>query len=505
MPGLRRRSCRAFLLAGLVPVPLSLLLFSCYVIRPGQGGGQPGTRQDRKLNPEDIALPAGYRVEAIASGLTFPTAITFDDAGGIYAVEGGYAYGEEWGKPRLVKVMENNVFLPIAVGDSNGPWTGVSYQPSKARGPGRGFFYLAEGGQLHGGRILRIGMDGSTKALAENLPSYGDHHTNGPVPGPDGMLYFGQGTATNSGVVGPDNARFGWLARHRDFHDTPCRDITLAGMNYRSEDPFTPGGKRDAVATGAYSAFGTPTVPGQVVKGEVPCNGAIMRISPEGGKPELVAWGFRNPFALAFAPDGRFFALDNGYDERGSRPIWGAGELLWEIHQGTWYGWPDYSGPKGLDRAEFTPPHSGTTRRLLQNPADPPPPAPLAYLPVHASADGLDFSRSPEFGFRNNAFVAEFGDMAPSAGKVLEPVGFKIARVDMGRGVVEDFAVNRKGPGPASKLNSGGLERPVSLRFSPDGRSLYVVDFGVMGVSAKGPEPRRMTGVIWRIWKESVK
>ncbi|HKP94211.1 MAG TPA: glucose dehydrogenase [Fibrobacteria bacterium] len=504
---------------------LSLLFTSCYIVRPGHGGGKAASGPGRAPDPESIALPAGYRIEVAASGLTFPTAVVFDDAGGTYVLEGGYANGGGRDLPRLIKVLRKNVFVPIATGDSNGPWTGAAYAPSRDGAPGRGAFLVTEGGNLRGGRILRIGMDGGLQALAEGLPSLGDHQTNAPVLGPDGMIYFGQGTVTNSGVVGPDNFKTGWLPFHRTLHDTPCQDIILSGVNYRSADPFQSGKQKDTVETGAFSPFGAPTLPGQVVKGEVPCNGAILRIPAEGGKPELVAWGLRNPFALAFSPDGRFFALDNGYDQRGSRPIWGAGELLWEIHQGTWYGWPDFSGLKPVDRAEFTPPHGERPQRLLEKTPGPwmptqasagggpppvsyrdaPPPAPMAYLPVHASADGLDFSRSREFGFENHAFIAEFGDLAPSAGKVLEPVGFKVVRVDMGRGVAEDFAVNRKGLGPASKLGTGGLERPVSLRFSPDGKSLYVVDFGVMTVSKDGPEARQRTGVLWRIWKEGGK
>jgi hypothetical protein len=48
----------------------------------------------------------------------------------------------------------------------------------------------------------------------------------------DGYIYFGQGTATNSSVVGEDNKEFGWLLRRKDFHDIPCRDIILNGQNY---------------------------------------------------------------------------------------------------------------------------------------------------------------------------------------------------------------------------------------------------------------------------------
>ena len=66
--------------------------------------------------------------------------------------------------------------------------------------------------------------------------------------------------------------------------------------------------------------------------------------------------------------------------------------------------------------------------------------------------------------------------------------------------MVEDFAVNRGDTnGPASWLGSGGLERPVAARFDPAGTALYVVDFGVMTMTEQGPEPRKETGVLWKI------
>lgn len=91
--------------------------------------------------------------------------------------------------------------------------------------------------------------------------------------GPDGWLYFGQGTATNSGVVGPENAKFGWLKRFPEFHDIPGQDITLTGQNFTSNNPLEKG-SRSKVVTGAFSPFGTPTRKGQVIKGGVPCSGS---------------------------------------------------------------------------------------------------------------------------------------------------------------------------------------------------------------------------------------
>jgi hypothetical protein len=125
---------------------------------------------------------------------------------------------------------------------------------------------------------------------------------------------------------------------------------------------------------------------------------------------------------------------------------------------------------------------------------------------VHSSADGFDFSRAAAFGHVGEAFVALFGDEAPATGKTLHSVGCRVVRVDLHSGVIEDFAVNR-GPaaGPASKIGGGGLERPLAARFSPDGRALYVVDFGIMRHDDEGAKPQPGTGVLWRITRRDAR
>jgi glucose/arabinose dehydrogenase len=311
-------------------------------LRPSSGAGQTSFGEPRRVEPSDIAVPVGYKIVPVATGLTFPTGATFDDKGQLYVVESGYAYGEVWSTPRLLRINAGAALTPIAAGSRNGPWTGVTFHA--------GNFYVAEGGELEGGRILRITPDGGVSVIVSNLPSLGDHHTDGPVIGPDGWLYFGQGTASNSGIVGPDNAKFGWLKRHPEFHDIPGQDIQLTGANFKSKDPLRKSGK---VSTGAFLPFGTASQSNQVIKGQTPCSGAILRVRPEGGAVELVAWGFRNPFGLAFSPGGKLFVTDNGYDERGSRPVWGAPDIFWAVEKGTWYGWPDYSAAMPLTDKRF--------------------------------------------------------------------------------------------------------------------------------------------------------
>ncbi|HVL59098.1 MAG TPA: hypothetical protein VM491_21570, partial [Burkholderiaceae bacterium] len=69
-------------------------------------------------------MPAGYRIEAVATGLTFPTGVAFDDGGVAHVVESGYSYGEAFAIPRLLRIERDGAVSEIARGDRNGPWTG---------------------------------------------------------------------------------------------------------------------------------------------------------------------------------------------------------------------------------------------------------------------------------------------------------------------------------------------------------------------------------------------
>jgi glucose/arabinose dehydrogenase len=464
-------------------------LYSCYGTRTSKGGGQISSPTTRTTNTADIALPEGYMAEVVATGLNFPTAITFDEQGDPYVIEAGYSYGEIFTEPKLLKISNGKTSV-VATGEKNGPWTGITYY--------KGNFYIAEGGQGEGGKILKVTANGRISALVKDLPGMADHHTNGPVIMND-HIYFGIGSATNAGVVGPDNADFGWLKRHPDLHDIPCDDITLSGVNFETDNPLTADGN-DKANTGAYLPFNTASKEGQVIKGQLPCTGSILRVPVDGGKLQLVAWGLRNPYGLAVSPQGKLYVTENAADDRGSRPLWGVGDVLWEIKDGAWYGWPDYS--EGKPATLFKTPGGTAVQTLLKNkPGNVP--KPIAVLAVHSSSNGIDFSHNESFGYKDHAFIAQFGDMAPNVGKVLSPVGFKVVWVDVNTGEVKDFAVNKgKKNGPASRLRRGGLERPVSVKFDPSGKALYVVDFGVLKTTPDGKSvPMQNSGVVWKISK----
>jgi glucose/arabinose dehydrogenase len=476
-------------------IGLALLAGCWYRSAPSEGGGQitaEQARDPRRPAAVDVDVPSGYRIELFAHDLTFPTGIAFGDDGTIYVVESGYSYGEVVTQPRLVELdpQRGTIRRELARG-THGPWNGVAFHD--------GALFVAQGGAIEqSGRLVRFELDGRMQILVDDLPT-GDHHTNGPLAA-DGWIYFAQGTRTNSGVVGVDNHEFGWLARAPTLHDVPCRDVTLAGTNFTSRDP-RPGGHGE-ITTGAYLPLDTPSTPGQVIRGQVPCSGAVMRVRPDGRDLELVAWGLRNPFGLARGDDG-LYVTDNGYDVRGSRPVFGSAEHLWKLEPGAWYGWPDFVGGAPLTVAAFA--LAGGDPKgfvLAEHPGTPP--APLAYLPVHGSANGFDLERTGRFGERGHAYVALFGDLAPTVGKVMGPVGFKVVRVDLATGIYRDFARNRGDrAGPASRLGTRGLERPIAARFDPSGEHLYIVDFGVLRMTERGPAPEYPTGAVWRISREA--
>ena len=107
----------------------------------------------------------------------------------------------------------------------------------------------------------------------------------------------------------------------------------------------------------------------------------------------------------------------------------------------------------------------------------------------NARRRGVDLAEQARLA--NDALADQAGDEQFVTGLVV--------RIDLDSGVGEPFLHNRE-PGPASAHpGSGGLERPVDCKFHPDGRSLYVLDFGVTVVAPTHVVAYARTGVLWRV------
>ena len=161
----------------------------------------------RKLNPNDVLVPVGYEIDLFADGLTTPINLTFTSNGEMLVADSGITDGNG----KVLKLAREG-FTLVADG-FNPPLTGITEH--------EGIIYVA-----HRRYVTIIQLDGTKKDIIEGLPSNGDHHNNRVVFGPDGKMYFGQGTATNSGVVGTDNS---WVKEHPFFHDYPGATVKFRG------------------------------------------------------------------------------------------------------------------------------------------------------------------------------------------------------------------------------------------------------------------------------------
>ena len=441
-----------------------------------------------KPDPRAAFVPPGYRVEVAFDGLMYPSSIEFDDVGRIYVAECGYMPGDKTQKPRVWRFEANGTGRrEVAASGLVAPVTDLLWAHGKLWISHRGKVSVLEGEAI--------------RDVVTDLPSLGDHSNNQLAIGPDGKLYVGVGTATNAGVVGVDNFAFGWPQEHPEVCEVPAQDIVLTDEVFVTDDPQKPG---TTARTSAYQPFGRTVPGGTVVRGKTKCNSSILRFDADGSGLEVYAWGFRNPYGLLWAPDGRLYCADAGSDERGSRHIANAPEKLWVIEPNGFYGWPDFVAGRAVTDASFRPAKSQTPRPLWQE--HPHAKEPLATFEVHASVTQLDACRDAAFAPPGLLFVASSGDQSEVTAAVPERAGYWVKTFDPRTKAAETFFATRRealGRPGLEYVATAGPRRLVDLRFHPTNRALYVVDIGPMHYVAGPDGPRPVAfpghGVIWRI------
>ena len=417
-------------------------------------------------------------LDLAAEGFSFPTSLTFDESGTSYIAEAGLPFGGAQPGGRVWRIEQDGKRTLLAK-DLRQPVNGLTFY--------QGSLYLSEGGYPGGsGRISRLDLDGRQTILLDNLPGPGNYHTNMVAFGPDGKLYFSQGAMTNTGYVGLDAYELGWLRLLPHAHDLPGYEIELAGVNIESANPLSKeAGAR--TSTGAFVPFGKRSEPGQRFAAQVPCTAAVMRCNPDGSDLELVAWGLRNAYGLGFLPDGRLLAVDQGADDRGSRPVGNVPDLLFEVQRGAWYGWPDFIGGDPITDARYRPVRGPMPVFALANHhALPPPEKALLRFPSHAAAVKFDVAPLALREWAGQIFIALFGDEAPMTAPSGPRSGRSIARIDP-----TDWSLHTVLDGP--------LARPIDVRFHPSDGALYILDFGKFEMHAeRGVVAEPNTGKLWR-------
>jgi glucose/arabinose dehydrogenase len=438
---------------------------------------------------DSFNIPSGYKIEPVLWNLTLPSTVTFDDNGSMYVAEAGFSYGGFKPLPRILKVDARGNMSVLADRQLNGPITDIEFNKKT------GVLYVS-----HKGVISAVDMGGRVKDLIVGLPSSGDHHNNQIAFGPDGRIYFGQGTVTNTGVVGDDNYAYEWLKTSPELHDIPGKNITLTGQNFESVNPLTPQNLTDYATTGAFVPFGHNTTKGQTIKGDVKCGGCIISSNINGTDLKMVAWGLRNPYGVTFAEDNKTLIIaNNGADERGSRRIANDSDKVFSIDMtnsskvgNIWFGWPDFYGnAEPVTNARFKSISSQDNKQpqfLIQN--HPPVEKPLELLGEGVAVTQAASSNSSKFGYNGMVFIGEFGTAAPlihpfaqiinqTAGFKPNITGQKIIMLDPNTGNITDFI----------SLNKIDPEfRPIDIKFSPEGDAMYVVSYGKVEIRTSIPK-----------------
>ena len=168
-----------------------------------------------------------------------------------------------------------------------------------------------------------------------------------------------------------------------------------------------------------------------------PLEAIILRFKPDGSEMEPYAYGFRNPYDIAWDANGRLFATDNGRD----------GEVPDELHlvePGGQHGYPYFECeacfgiPEGIEVIE-----------------------PFYSFEPHAVATGITSYLSNDFpGYYNSLFITLWTAL---------PFAERVVRFHPD-GTMSTFAT--------------GFAAPIDLTTGPDG-ALYVADYA--------------TGIIFRI------
>ncbi len=416
------------------------------------------------------------QLELVAEGFSFPTSLAIGSDGAFYIAESGLPFG---GAPLGGRVWrsESSLRRRLLVENLRPPVNGLTLHD--------GELFVSEGG--YPARISRFDLDGRLQAvILDKLPGPGNYHTNMVAFGPDGKLYFSQGAMTNTGIIGLDAYELGWLRRLPHGHDLPGYDIVLSGVNIETPNPLSE--EEDArTQTGAFVPFGVRTERGQRIAAQLPCTAAVMRCNPDGSDLELVAWGLRNAYGLGFLPDGRLLAVDQGADDRGSRPAGNVPDLLFEVREGGWYGWPDFIGNDPITATRYRPERGDQPTFLLANHDElPEPEKPLVRFPPHTAAVKFDVAPESTPHWAGQLFVALFGDEVPMTAPSGPKVGRSVVRVDPADWSLHSFVQD-------------GLLRPIDVRFSPSESALYILDFGAFVMLDKGDvSAEANSGKLWR-------
>jgi hypothetical protein len=230
--------------------------------------------------------------------------------------------------------------------------------------------------------------------LIKNLPNFGDYKDS-KLLAKDNILYIGVGAATNSAVVGEDNL---WLKDNPFNHDLSPKTLTINGKNASKQK------------SGAFVQFNTKNAAGQIITAHFPGNASVIGYNTENGNSWLYAWGIRNIKGMDFNSEGKIFITVGGLEERGSRPVKGDVDYVYELKENIWYGWPDYSGGDPLTSPRFKGANNERVSFVLDKHPTTNPPAPLYQHKSLSVLRDVIVDRKGAFGEKDSIYFYDTKD-----------------------------------------------------------------------------------------------
>lgn len=195
----------------------------------------------------------------------------------------------------------------------------------------------------------------------ENIPNYGDFpRMLMKIKGE--YLFVTVGSATNSGVVGPDNS---WISSYPNHHDYTSKKITLKGLSFGENN------------NGAFVPNGIQNIKGQIIEGNSIGNSTILIYNLTTKAYETFAWGIRNINGLDFSSEGKIYATVGGMENRGLRPVINDSDYIYEVKKGVWHGFPDFTGGDPINSPRFGDQQGKVNDFLLEKHPGSNPPAPI--------------------------------------------------------------------------------------------------------------------------------
>lgn len=219
-----------------------------------------------------------------------------------------------------------------------------------------------------------------------DIPNYGDY-CKSQIRIWNNNAYVTIGAATNSGVVGDDNL---WVKDKSFFHDISPYDIEIKGNNFGKDE------------TGAFQPYKMKNSSDVSILGHVPGNASVVKIDIEKNTKETFAWGIRNITGMDFTSNGRIIAGVGGMEDRGLRPVSGDNDYIYEVKNGEWYGWPDYSGADPINSPKFKGEKGKSVTFILAKAPASNPPAPLYQYKYLSSVGAVAVDREGLFGEKNS-------------------------------------------------------------------------------------------------------